>query len=148
MKEMTYILTCDASDDCTAPVTDESVPLAFGGKSVTIDLCAQHYTDFMLVLSTALERGVPAEKKKRKSPTKKLVASKSAQTSVAITDAKLLNQVDPAPEPAAVDKSRVCVYCGETKRSNAGLAQHLRHKHSKTMAQHNTAEAKKNKEQK
>jgi len=148
MKEMTYILTCDANDDCTAPVTDESVPLAFGGKSVTIDLCAQHYTDFMLVLSTALERGVPAEKKKRKSPTKK-VASKSAQTSVApaAEDRTVGEALDAAAAPF-VDKSRVCFYCGEYKKSNAGLAQHLRHKHSKTMAQHNAAEAKKNKEQK
>jgi len=148
MKEMTFITTCDGSDDCRNEVARESVQLAFAGKSVTVDLCAMHYEDFAITLDTALDRGVPAvEKKKRKSPTKKTVvmaAPKSAQTSVAPADVPKLD----APAPSFVDKSRVCFYCGEYKKSNAGLAQHLRHKHSKTMAQHNAAEAKKNKEQK
>ena len=160
MKEMTFITTCDGSDDCRNEVARESVQLAFAGKSVTVDLCAMHYEDFAITLDTALDRGVPAvEKKKRKSPTKKAAAPKSVQTSVTFTGPGATGQETKstaaadvpkldAPLPSFVDKSRVCFYCGEYKKSNAGLAQHLRHKHSKTMAQHNAAEAKKNKEQK
>jgi hypothetical protein len=151
MKEMTFITTCDGSDDCRNEVARESVQLAFAGKSVTVDLCAMHYEDFAITLDTALDRGVPVvEKKKRKSPTKKTVvmaAAKSAQTSVEPADVPKLDAPSSASS-AVVDKSRICAFCGEMKRSNAGLAQHLRHKHSKTMAQHNTAEARKNKEQK
>lgn len=151
MKEMTYILTCDADDQCVNEVTDEAVPLTLGAERVTIDLCDQHYAEFTMILGTALQRGVSAAKhfeKKRKSPTKKTVASttssKSGATSTTTSEAPA-EIADPVAAAAVVDKSRACTFCGEVKKSNAGLAQHVRHKHGKTLAQHDAAEAKKKK---
>lgn len=148
MKKMTVSITCDGTETCTSKVEAEDIPLVFGSTSATVDLCDQHYTELATILYEILGRGTPAEKKKRKSPTKKTVSSKSVQTSTAseaaadVTPAKL---DAPAFNTAAVDKSRACTFCGEVKKSNAGLAQHVRHKHSKTLAQHNAAEAKKKK---
>lgn len=150
MKKMTVQLLCDGTPTCTRPVTDENVVLALGSQSVLVDLCDDHYAEISVFLGNALSNGIPTEKKKRKSPTKKTVStttSKSAETSTASEAAEDRTTDTPALDELKkmLDKSRACTYCGEVKRSNAGLAQHVRHKHGKTLAQHNAAEAKKTK---
>jgi hypothetical protein len=131
MKKMTVNITCDAADGCSKPVVFEDARLAFGGREVTVDLCAEHGDDLTVLLAMLFEHGVPV-KGSRKAPKKVAISKKSVQTSTAsdadadVTPAKL--------DAAAVDKSAECNYCGEIKKSNAGLAQHLKYKHKQTLA--------------
>lgn len=115
MKELSITVRCDGSPTCKDTVEFEDFRIGFGpARDVTVDLCAKHKNAFENALSGALKNGVQVTRPYKKN-----------------------RKAAPAPT------GRECGYCGVKLKSTAGLAQHLKHKHKKSVVQHDVAVARK-----
>ena len=122
MRLVTINLSCDwANCDVVAPEGEGLVTemtLAVDGKAPkTFSICKPHRDDLEESLHTLLARGVGEAKK---TPAKRSVAATPVGGTV----------------PSSVDTACRVPDCGQPTKGNVGLAQHLKKKHSLTIAQH------------
>lgn len=125
MRLVTITLACDwANCDVTAPESEGLVTemtLAVDGKAPkTFAICKNHRDDLEEDLHTLLARGVAVEPTKKKSPVTRSSAPVAGPT-----------------VPVSVEMTCRVPDCGQLCRGNVGLAQHLKKRHSLTIATYN-----------